>query len=87
MIIKNKIPVLEFDTDETAVIMPTHQKLDLNLPKKAVFAFLREHIDEYAKAHNAIQVGKFVSVTKDYPNFFEWKRQFHWRKSSWKMRY
>lgn len=67
MIMKNQIPILEFDTDATAVIMPTHQKLDLNLPKKAVFAFLGEHIDEYAKAHNAIQVGKFLSATKDYP--------------------
>lgn len=67
MIIKNEIPVLEFDTDATAVIMPTHEKLDLNLPKKAVFAFLGDHIDEYAKKHNAIQVGKFLSATKNYP--------------------
>lgn len=67
MIMKNQIPILEFDTDATAVIMPTHQKLDLNLPKKAVFAFLGEHIDEYAKAHNTIQVAKFLSATKDYP--------------------
>lgn len=67
MIIKNEIPVLEFDTDATAVIMPTHEKLDLNLPKKAVFAFLGDHIDEYARIHNAIQVGKFLSATKNYP--------------------
>lgn len=67
MIIKNEIPILEFDTDATAVIMPTHEKLDLNLPKKAVFAFLGDHIDEYARIHNAIQVGKFLSATKNYP--------------------
>lgn len=67
MIMKNEIPILEFDTDATAVIMPTHENLELNLPKKAVFAFLGEQIDEYAKAHDAVQVGKFLSVTKDYP--------------------
>ena len=67
MIVKNEIPILEFDTDETAVIMPTHENLNLNLPKKAVFAFLGEQIDEYAKTHNAVQVGKFESATKDYP--------------------
>lgn len=54
MIIKNEIPILEFDTDASAVIMPTHEHLDLKLPKKAVFAFLGEHIDEYAKTHDAV---------------------------------
>lgn len=66
-IIKNEIPILEYDTDETAVIMPTHESRNLNLPPKAVFAFLGKHIDEYAQSHNAVQVGKFVSATKDYP--------------------
>ncbi len=67
MIIKNKIPILEFDTDKSAVIMPTHEKLNLHLPKKAVFAFLDTHIEQYAKAHNAIHIGDFTSETKDYP--------------------
>lgn len=39
MILKNEIPILEFDTDTTAVIMPDHEELGLNLPEKAVFAF------------------------------------------------
>lgn len=38
-IIKNEIPILEFDAARTAVINPTHEKLDLKLPKKCVFAF------------------------------------------------
>lgn len=67
MIIKNEIPILEFDTEKEAVIMPTHEKLNLKLPKKAVFAFLNTHIDEYAKANNAVRVGEFTSETKDYP--------------------
>lgn len=65
--IKNEIPILEFDNDPGAVIAPTHEKLDLQLPEKAVFAFLDEHIDNYAKANNCRQAGTFVSATKRYP--------------------
>lgn len=67
MILKNEIPILEFDTDKTQVINPTHENLDIKLPKKAVFAFLDEHIERYAKEHNAVQVSTFISETKDYP--------------------
>ena len=66
-IIKNEIPILEYDDDSTAVIMPTEENLNLILPKKAVFAFLGEHIEEYAKTHNAVQVGTFISETKKFP--------------------
>ena len=47
-IVKNEIPILEFDTEQTAVINPTHEELDLRLPPKCVFAFLDAYIDEYA---------------------------------------
>ena len=47
-IIKNEIPILEFDSDKDSVIGPTHDALDLNLPRKCVFAFLGEYIDIYA---------------------------------------
>ena len=67
MIIKNEIPILEFDSDNTAVIMPTHDNLNLKLPEKAVFAFLSDYIDEYAIKNNAKQVGTFESATKNYP--------------------
>ena len=66
-IIKNEIPILEFDTETTAVITPTHEKLELNLPKKCVFAFLGDHIDEYASKTEAVRVAEFVSATKLYP--------------------
>jgi len=48
-IIKNDIPILEFDTKRDAVINPTHEKLGLKLPEKCVFAFLGEYIDTYAE--------------------------------------
>ena len=67
MILKNEIPILEFDTDKTAVIMPTHENIKFKLPRKAVFAFLDEHIEKYAKEHNGVMVGEFTSETKVYP--------------------
>lgn len=66
-IIKNEIPILEFDTEQTAVINPTSDNMNLNLPKKCVFAFLGNYIDEYASKSGAYQVSHFVSATKHYP--------------------
>ena len=66
-IIKNEIPILEFDTDIEAVIMPQHEKLDLKLPRKAIFVFLGDYVDLYAKQHNCQQVSEFISATKRYP--------------------
>ncbi len=66
-IIKHEIPILEFDTQQTAVINPTHEELDLKLPKKCVFAFLGGFIDAYASKTNTQKVSHFVSATKHYP--------------------
>ena len=66
-IIKNEIPILEFDTEQTAVLNPTHENLNLELPKKCVFAFLGTYIDEYANKSNSKQVSLFISATKHYP--------------------
>lgn len=64
---KNEIPILEFDTEQTAVIDPTHENLDLRLPRKCVFAFLGDYIDRYASQTGSKQVSFFVSATKNYP--------------------
>ena len=66
-IIKNDIPLLEFDMEQTAVINPTHEKLNLKLPKKCVFAFIGEFIDRYASKASSQKVTEFVSETKPYP--------------------
>ena len=66
-IVRNEIPILEFDTEQTAVINPTHEKLDLRLPRKCVFAFLGAYIEEYAVNTDARLVSHFVSATKNYP--------------------
>lgn len=66
-IVKNEIPLLEFDNAQAAVLDPTHENLGLELPKKCVFAFLGDYIDEYAQKTGARQVSAFVSATKRYP--------------------
>lgn len=67
MIYKHEIPILEFDDNPQAVIMPTHEDLDLNLPTRCVYAFLEEEIERYANSVGAEKVGEFVSATKTYP--------------------
>lgn len=67
MIQKHAIPILEFDDNPQAVIMPNHEGLDLQLPKKCIYAFLEEEIDRYAQEVEAECVGEFVSATKTYP--------------------
>lgn len=64
---KNDIPILEFDDCTSAVFMPNHEQLNMHLPRKAVFAFLYDAADRYARANGAAIVGEFVSATKTYP--------------------
>ena len=66
-VVKNEIPILEYDTEQTALINPTHEKLDLKLPKKCVFAFLGEYITEYTNQAETVKVSEFLSITKRYP--------------------
>ena len=67
MIHRHEIPILEFDDSPQAVIMPTHEGLDLHLPEKCVYAFLEDEIDRFAETVGAEQVASFVSATKVYP--------------------
>lgn len=66
-IVKNEIPILEYDTDPTAVIMPGHEGFDMVLPEKAVYAFLGKEVDRYALARRARIPARFESETKLYP--------------------
>jgi len=66
-IVKNEIPLLEYDTEKDAVISPWHEGLEISLPEKCVFAFLGEHIDKYAIESKALKVAEFISATKTYP--------------------
>lgn len=64
---KNRFPILEFDDNPKSVIMPGHEELDLKLPKKCVYAFLGEYIEEFANKNNGVNVAEFDSITKRYP--------------------
>lgn len=67
MIHKNELAILEFDDVYDSVIMPTHEKLDLTLPRKCVYGFLGDHIDQYAIKNKAKKIVEFDSATKTYP--------------------
>ncbi|MCM1088831.1 MAG: aminoglycoside 6-adenylyltransferase, partial [Muribaculaceae bacterium] len=72
-VLKNQIPILEFDTEQSAVIMPGHHS-DYHFPQKGVMLFMEPEIDDFV-AHNECEViGKFVSVTKD---FYVYKTQIN----------
>ena len=66
------------------IISPDFEKMDLHLPKKAVFAFLGEkRIERFALARGGEKVGTFVSLTKDFPLWMikavrwkSWRRMF-----------
>lgn len=67
MIIKNPIPILEYDDKSLEVIAPNHTAPDLVLPKKCVFPFLAEKVDEFAASHNAKIITIFKTITMDFP--------------------
>ena len=58
MIIKNEIPILEYDDSSLEVITPNHGNEDLKLPEKCLFAFLGDVVHNYAKVdfRNAYRV-------------------------------
>ncbi|PNP87923.1 phosphorylase [Gardnerella vaginalis] len=61
------LPILEYDSDKSAVLMPKHDNISVQLPSKAVFAFLGDEIDQYALSRKATIVANFESATKVYP--------------------
>ena len=61
------LPILEYDSDKSAVLTPNHDNIAVQLPSKAVFAFLGDEIDQYALSRKATIVANFESATKVYP--------------------
>lgn len=66
---KHPIPILEFDPNPAAVIQPDHEGLCIKLPKKCVFAFLGERIEDFALERGLVPVTYFVSTTRRFPVF------------------
>ena len=65
-LIKNDIPILEYDTNSKAVIMPGHST-NFHFPEKAVMLFMETEIDDYAMTNKCEIIGQFISITKDFP--------------------
>ena len=64
-IIKNEFPILEFDTDKLAVIMPNRKNL-YSFPQKCVYAFLEDTTENYALRNESEVIGEFLTITKKY---------------------
>ena len=62
---RHEIPILEYDDCQEAVIMPG--RTAFTLPRRAVFAFLSDCVDEYAKQQGCPVIAEFESATKMYP--------------------
>ena len=63
MIIKNEIPLLEYDDCSVEVITPDHDCKDLKLPEKCLFAFLGDVVHKYAKENNADIAEELITVS------------------------
>ena len=63
MIIKNEIPVLEYDDCSPEVIPPAFELEGLELPEKCLFTFLGDVVDAYAKDNNAEVAKELITVS------------------------
>ncbi len=64
-LIKNEIPILEYDTEMQAVLMPGHAG-NYRFTERAVLLFMEPEIDAYATAHQCRITGTFECVTKTF---------------------
>ena len=51
-LIKNDYPILEYDTDSKAIIMPGHST-DFHFPERAVMLFMETEVENYAVENDA----------------------------------
>lgn len=61
---KHRIPILEHDDNPKALIMHDHQS-EIVLPKRAVYGFLGDTIDEYAQRVHAEVIDVFHTIGRD----------------------
>ena len=61
--VRHEIPILEYDDNPVAVLEPNHERLNLKLPEKAVFAFLYDAVDVYAEEHSVNSGAKCPGVS------------------------
>lgn len=60
---KHEIPILEYDSDPSAVLR--HDRDPVRLPARAVFAFLGDTIDRYAEENGAEIIEIYETITRN----------------------
>ena len=65
MIIRNEIPILEYDDSSSEVIPPDHDWTAGKLPEKCLFAFLGNVVHDYAEKHDAEIAETLITVSYD----------------------
>lgn len=71
-LIKNEIPILEYDTETKAVLMPSVTSPHI-FTEKAVMLFMKQEIEDYVKAHDCKIVDEFMCVSG---NFYIYKTKY-----------
>jgi uridine phosphorylase len=68
MLKKNKIPILEFDTERRAVINPRHIKPGAKpLPERGIMCFQEETVKKLKRAGRLKEIYRANTVCQDYP--------------------
>lgn len=65
-VIKNEFPILEYDSEQKAVLMPDRKHL-YSFPRKAVVSFDADGIDDFILENNCECIGEYSTCTKLYP--------------------
>lgn len=65
MIIKNEIPLLEYDDSSPEVISSDHDWSAGQLPEKCLFAFLGNVVHDCAEKHGAKLAETLITVSHD----------------------
>lgn len=64
--LQKQYPILEYDSEQQAVLMPNRKNL-YKFPTKCVYGFLGDTINTYAQKNNLPIIGQFRSMMKVHP--------------------
>nr|WP_242985630.1 hypothetical protein [Ruminococcus sp. AF43-11] len=70
-LIKNDYPILEYDTESKAIIMPGHST-DFHFPERAVMLFMETEVENYAVENDCEIIGQFITIK----NYFLYIKRF-----------
>lgn len=70
-LIKNDYPILEYDTESKAIIMPGHST-DFHFSERAVMLFMETEVENYAVENDCEIIGQFITIK----NYFLYIKRF-----------